>query len=101
VQLISGLRRIKAFKLLGRSEIPARVINLDDIVKGEVSENTQRKDFSWEEIIRIKKAVEPEIKKESEKRMLSGKQNLLTAVAAAVTLKTLPKIIVKTKLARK
>jgi ParB-like nuclease domain len=72
-ELISGLRRIKAFKLLGRSEIPARVINLDDIVKGEVSENTQRKDFSWEEIIRIKKAVEPEIKKESEKRMLSGK----------------------------
>ena len=72
-ELISGLRRIKAFKLLGRSEIPARVINLDDIVKGEVSENTQRKDFSWEEIIRIKEAVEPEIKKESEKRMLSGK----------------------------
>jgi hypothetical protein len=58
---------------LGRSEIPARVINLDDIVKGEVSKNTQRKDFSWEEIIRIKKAVEPEIKKESEKRMLSGR----------------------------
>jgi len=40
---------------------------------GEISENTQRKDFSWEEIIQIKKAVEPGIKKESEKRMLSGK----------------------------
>jgi DNA repair protein RadA len=72
-ELISGLRRIEAFKLLGRNEIPAHIVNLDDIVKGEVSENTQRKDFSWEEIIRIKKAVEPEIKKESEKRMLSGK----------------------------
>ncbi|MFZ0221152.1 MAG: ParB N-terminal domain-containing protein, partial [Candidatus Nitrosopolaris sp.] len=72
-ELISGLRRIEAFKLLGKSEIPAHIVNLDDIVKGEISENTQRKDFSWEEIIRIKKVVEPEIKKESEQRMLSGK----------------------------
>ncbi|MFY9871214.1 MAG: ParB N-terminal domain-containing protein [Candidatus Nitrosopolaris sp.] len=72
-ELISGLRRIEAFKLLGKSEIPAHIVNLDDIIKGEISENTQRKDFSWEEIIRIKKVVEPEIKKESEKRMLSGK----------------------------
>jgi hypothetical protein len=71
--LISGLRRIDAFKLLGKSEIPAHIVNLDDIVKGEISENTQRKDYSWEEIIQIKKAIEPEIKKESEKRMLSGK----------------------------
>jgi len=58
---------------LGKSEIPAYFVNLDDIVEGEKSENTQRKDFSWKEIIQIKKAVEPEIKKESEKRMLSGK----------------------------
>lgn len=72
-KLICGVRRIEAFKALGKSEIPARIVNLDDIVKGEISENTQRKDFSWEEIIEIKKAVEPEIKKESEKRMLSGK----------------------------
>jgi DNA repair protein RadA len=72
-KLISGLRRIEAFKLLGKREIPAHIVNIDDIVKGEISENTQRKDFSWEEIIQIKKAVEPEIKKESEKRMLSGK----------------------------
>ena len=72
-ELISGLRRIEALKLLDKSEIPAHIVNLDDIVKGEISENTQRKDFSWEEIIRIKNVVEPEIKKESEKRMLSGK----------------------------
>lgn len=29
-ELISGLRRIEAFKLLGRSEIPAHIVNLDD-----------------------------------------------------------------------
>jgi DNA repair protein RadA len=72
-ELVSGWRRIEAFKLLRKSEIPAHIVDLDDIVKGEISENTQRKDFSWEEIIRIKKVIEPEIKKESEKRMLSGK----------------------------
>ena len=72
-ELICGLRRIEAFKLLGKSEIPAHIVNLEDIVKGEISENTQRKDFSLEEIIEIKKAVEPEIKTESKKRKLSGK----------------------------
>ncbi|HYV52123.1 MAG TPA: hypothetical protein VE971_02410, partial [Candidatus Eisenbacteria bacterium] len=41
--------------------------------KGEISENTQRKNFSLEEIIQIKKVVEPEIKTESKKRKLSGK----------------------------
>ena len=71
--LICGLRRIEAFKALGKSEIPAHFVKLDDIVKGEISENTQRKDISLEEIIQIKKAVEPEIKTESKKRKLSGK----------------------------
>ena len=45
-ELIRGLRRIEAFKALGKSEIPAYIVNLDDIIKGEISENTQRKDFS-------------------------------------------------------
>lgn len=72
-ELICGLRRIEAFKTLGKTEIPAHVVNLEEIIKGEISENNQRKDFSWEEIIEIKKAIEPEIKKESEKRMHVGK----------------------------
>jgi hypothetical protein len=72
-ELICGLRRIEAFKALGRNQIPAHVVNLQEIVKGEFSENRERKDFSWDEIIQIKKAIEPEIKKESEKMMLSGK----------------------------
>ncbi len=60
-ELICGLRRIEAFKLLGKSEIPTHIVNLDDIVKGEISENTERKDFSLEEIIQIKKAVEHDL----------------------------------------
>ena len=78
-ELICGLRRVEAFKALGKSEIPACIVNLEDIVKGEISENTHRKDFSWEEIIQIKKSVEPEIKKESEKRMISGKPSAYLA----------------------
>ena len=72
------MRRIEAFKSIGKSEVPAHIVNLDDIVKGEISENTQRKNFSLEEIIQIKKAVEPEIKTESKKRKLSGKPSGLT-----------------------
>ena len=45
--LICGLRRIDAFKLLGKSEIPAHIVNLDDIVKGEISEILKEKIFHW------------------------------------------------------
>ena len=90
-ELICGVRRIEAFKALGKSEIPAYIVNLDDIIKGEISENTQRKDFSLEEIIQIKKAVEPEIKKESEKRMLSGKPSAKFAEGDSNNNNTIPK----------
>src|SRR5215831_16179762 len=86
-ELISGLRRIDAFKLLGKSEIPAHIVNLDDIVKGEISENTQRKDFSLEEIIQIKKAVEPEIKTERrESCQVNLQQNLFLVTLLAPVL---------------
>ena len=93
-ELICGLRRIEAFKTLGKSVIPAHIINLDDIVKGEISEKErtfQRKDFSWDEIIQIKKAVEPEIKKESEMRMLSGKPSAKFAEGSRSNTKTTSK----------
>ncbi|MFY9795832.1 MAG: hypothetical protein WAJ93_09090, partial [Candidatus Nitrosopolaris sp.] len=52
--------------------------------KGEISENTQRKDFSLEEIIQIKKAVEPEIKTESKKRKLSDKPSANFALEESI-----------------
>jgi hypothetical protein len=56
-----------------------------------------------EEIIQIKKAVEPEIKTQSKKRKLSVnlQQILLKVVMRATTITPPPKIIVKTKLVRK
>ena len=46
-ELICGLRRIEAFKVLGRSEIPAHIVNLDDIVKGECQKILKEKIFHW------------------------------------------------------
>jgi len=100
-ELICGLRRIEAFKLLGKSEIPAYFVNLYDIIKGEMSENTQRKDFSWEEIIQIKKAIEPEIKNQRRGCYQVNPQQILLRVAAAIILRQLTKIIVRTKLVQK
>ena len=43
--LIAGARRIAACKQVGWTEVPVRVVDLDEIVKGEYAENAHRKDF--------------------------------------------------------
>jgi ParB-like chromosome segregation protein Spo0J len=40
--LIAGERRLEAAKLLGWKEVPATIIDLDAIVKGEFAENAHR-----------------------------------------------------------
>lgn len=71
--LIAGVRRLEACKKLGWTEIPVRVVNLEEIRKGEIAENTVRKDFVASEIAAIYEAVAPKEKAEAEKRILSGK----------------------------
>src|SRR5262245_30673159 len=44
-QLIAGGRRLKACKALGWSKIPCTVVDLDQIILGELHENAIRKDF--------------------------------------------------------
>ena len=44
--LIAGLHRLKAFKLLGRTEISARILDDDDTELAEVDENLMREDLS-------------------------------------------------------
>lgn len=60
-KLIDGQRRLRACKLLGRSTIPARFINLDSLLKGEHAENEFRKDFTVSERVEIGKALEVEL----------------------------------------
>jgi N6-adenosine-specific RNA methylase IME4 len=57
-QLIAGERRLEAFRLLGRAEIPTRVIDLNHLVFGELAENVDRKDFTPEERVAIGAKVE-------------------------------------------
>jgi N6-adenosine-specific RNA methylase IME4 len=71
--LIAGERRLRAAELLGWTEIPVTVVNLDAVVAGEFAENTVRKDFTLSEAVAIKRALEPLEKAAAKERMLAGK----------------------------
>lgn len=55
--LIVGLRRLAAFRELGRSEIPAEILDLDGMMRGEFAENTFRKGFVPTEIVAVADAL--------------------------------------------
>jgi ParB/Sulfiredoxin domain len=57
-ELIAGERRLEAFRLLGRLEIPAHVLDLENIVSGQQAENIDRKDFTPEERVAIGEKIE-------------------------------------------
>ena len=48
-----------ACKQFGWTDIPATVVNLAEIVRGEFAENTQHKDFLPSEAVAIARALEP------------------------------------------
>lgn len=56
--LIAGERRIRAAQMLGWTDIPATVIDLDAVMRGEIAENVQRKDFAPSEAVAIWQAME-------------------------------------------
>jgi ParB-like chromosome segregation protein Spo0J len=62
--LIAGERRRAAYRSLGLPEIPARVVDLDLVLCGEVAENTCRKGFCPSELVAVGRASE-EIKRGS------------------------------------
>jgi len=68
-RLIAGERRLRAAKLLGHPAIAVRVVDLDDIVRGEHAENTYRKDFTLSEAVAIKRALEPKERAAAKARM--------------------------------
>jgi site-specific DNA-methyltransferase (adenine-specific) len=75
-RLIAGERRIQAFRKLGRKQIPATVVDLDRIVRGEYAENFFRKAFAPSEIVAITEALEPvERAKAKEKQRDAGRVN--------------------------
>lgn len=66
--LIFGHRRLLAFQHLGRTTIPATIINVPAIVLGEHAENEIRKDFTISERVAIGLAVEAELGKRQGQR---------------------------------
>lgn len=91
-ELVFGQRRLKAFQLLGRSTIPARVIDVPAIVLAEHAENEIRKDFTVSERVEIGKAVEMELgKRQGQRTDLAndGQESLLGELS--VNLPEVPK----------
>lgn len=67
-ELIAGARRLAAFRLLGRDEIPATVVSLEAIERGEADENSQRKDFTPSEAVAIGRLLEERERERAEER---------------------------------
>jgi len=57
-RLIWGERRLRAFKKLKRKIIPARVVDLDDLLLGETIENAARKELTVSERVSLGKEIE-------------------------------------------
>jgi N6-adenosine-specific RNA methylase IME4/ParB-like chromosome segregation protein Spo0J len=72
-KLIAGERRLAACKLLGWKRVAVKIVDLDQIVRGEHAENAHRKDFAPSEVASIMRALEPIEKAAARKRMLAGK----------------------------
>jgi ParB/Sulfiredoxin domain len=67
-ELIAGRRRIAAYEILGYEDIDVTVVNLNDIQKAEISENTIRKNFTFEERAIIREEYKPQLEKEAKTR---------------------------------
>lgn len=69
--LIAGARRLRACQMLGWTEIPATVVSLESIVRGEHDENALRKDFTPSEAVAIAEALEPMEREAAKERQRS------------------------------
>ncbi|HSF49926.1 MAG TPA: DNA methyltransferase [Nitrososphaeraceae archaeon] len=72
-RLIDGERRLLSYEYLGKTEIPYFRINIDEIVLGEFSANSYRKDWTVSEIVAIKRTLEPYFKQQARQRQLIDK----------------------------
>lgn len=71
--LIFGGRRLEAFKLLGRKEIPVWTLDVPSIMQAEYDENEIRKQFDVSERVALADALMEEERAAAKERMLAGK----------------------------
>ena len=77
-ELIAGERRLRALKELGYNQIEVRIMTVNDALhqlKLEISENENRKDFSFNEKMTWAKMLEVEYGKIAKENQLSGLKN--------------------------
>jgi N6-adenosine-specific RNA methylase IME4 len=71
--LIAGDRRLRAIKrFLGWDSVPVHVVDLEKVVRGELAENTIRKDFTPSELVAVGGAIEALERAEAKKRQAHG-----------------------------
>src|SRR5271166_2094153 len=86
--LIAGERRLAACKQLGWKDIAATIIDIDEIVRGEFAENSQRKDFLPTEIDAIRRALEPIEREAAKERMREGGKGWKVSTPSSTPSKT-------------
>ena len=71
--LIAGQRRLRAAERLGLvAYVPVTVVDVDEIVRGEVAENTHRKDLTPSELVAVAQEVERREREEARQRKAHG-----------------------------
>lgn len=73
--LIAGQRRLEACRRLGWSEIPCRVVDLDNITRAESDENRVRKDFTPSESVAIAETLEAREREAAAERQVESRSN--------------------------
>ena len=64
-----------AMRKLGRTHVPAHIVPIDNIVRGEFAENVERDDFTPSEMVDIGRAVEPLLREQAKERKREGGRN--------------------------
>ncbi len=72
--LIAGIRRLEAARLLGWKTIPVHVIDVGDILQAEHDENQLRKDFTATEMVAIGRALKEKIAAENAARQTEARR---------------------------
>ncbi|MFO7899031.1 MAG: DNA methyltransferase [Planctomycetota bacterium] len=57
-RLVAGLRRLEALKSLGRDAVPARIVDVADLLSAERDENEVRQNFAPSEAVAIGRAIQ-------------------------------------------
>jgi ParB family chromosome partitioning protein len=67
-RLIAGERRLQAVKSLGWKAVPVTILDLAQIIRGEVAENIFRQNFRPSEMVAIARTLEPIFRREAKQR---------------------------------